>query len=152
MVAIGESAPNFTLMGTDGKLHSLADYHGHPLVLFFFPKAFTGTCERQISGHAQHIADFDALGAKVVGVSTDHTPSQSAFKKGCDPDNKVVLLSDFRHVAVKAYGIHVAEGQLPNQRATFIIDGDGVVRHSHVESSPGDWAGIEPELAALRAL
>ena len=78
MVAIGESAPNFTLMGTDGKLHSLADYHGHPLVLFFFPKAFTGTCERQISGHAQHIADFDALGAKVVGVSTDRSEEHTS--------------------------------------------------------------------------
>jgi len=152
MVAVGESAPNFTLMGTDGKLHTLADYHGHPVVLFFFPKCFTGTCERQISGHAQHIGDFDALGAKVIGVSTDHTPSQNAFKKGCDPDNKVVLLSDFRHDVVKAYGIHVAEGQLPNQRATYVIDSHGVVRHAHVEASPGEWAGIEPELAALRAL
>lgn len=152
MVSVGDSAPNFTLMGTDGKLHALADYHGNPVVLFFFPKAFTGTCERQISGHAQHIADFDSLGAKVIGVSTDHTPSQSAFKKGCDPDNKVVLLSDFRHDVVKSYGIHVAEGQLPNQRATFIIDGHGVIRHAHVEAAPSEWAGIEPELVALRAL
>jgi peroxiredoxin Q/BCP len=139
-------------MGTDGKLHALADHLGRPIVLFFFPKCFTGTCERQISGHAHHIDDFDALGAKVIGVSTDHTPSQSAFKKGCDPDNRVLLLSDFRHNVVKAYGIHVAEGQLPNQRATFVIDSYGVVRHAHVETAPSQWAGIEPELAALRAL
>jgi peroxiredoxin len=152
MIEVGESAPSFSLMGTDGKIHTLTDYQGHAVVLFFFPKAFTGTCERQISGHAQHIADFDALGAKVLGVSTDHTPSQNAFKKGCDPENKIILLSDFRHNAVKAYGIHVAEGQLPNQRATYIIDSHGVVRYAHVEASPGEWAGIDPELAALRAL
>ena len=152
MVAPGATAPDFTLMGTHGKLHSLADFHGHPLVLFFFPKAFTGTCERQISGHAQRIADFDALGAKVVGVSTDHTPSQAAFKKGCDPDDKVLLLSDFRRNAVKAYGIDVSEGQLPNQRATFILDGEGVVRYAHVEAAASTWSGLDPEFEALRAL
>lgn len=152
MVSVGDSAPSFSLMGTDGKMHALAEYHGQTVVLFFFPKAFTGTCERQISGHAQRIGEFDALGAKVVGISTDHTPSQAAFKKGCDPEDKVLLLSDFRHDAVKAYGVHVAEGQLPNHRATYVIDPAGVVRYAHVEPVPSSWAGIDPELEALRAL
>ncbi|NDE08159.1 MAG: hypothetical protein EBZ89_12345, partial [Chloroflexi bacterium] len=95
---------------------------------------------------------FDALGAKIVGVSTDHSPSQKAFKKGCDPDDHILLLSDFRHQLVKLFGVNVDEGQLPNHRATFIIDSHGIVKNAHVEASPADWAGIEPELAALRAL
>lgn len=152
MVAVGDTAPHIELMGTDGRLHTLAEYHGKPVVLFFFPKAFTGTCERQISGHAQQIADFDAVGAKVLGISTDHTPSQTAFKKGCDPDNHIVLLSDFRRHAVNAYGVAVEEGQLPNHRATYIVDAHGIVRYAHVESSPANWAGVEPELVALRGL
>jgi len=152
MINVGDAAPDFSLMGTDGKMHSISDYRGKPVVLFFFPKCFTGTCERQISGHAQHVAQFDALGAKIVGVSTDHSPSQKAFKKGCDPDDHILLLSDFRHQLVKLFGVNVDEGQLPNHRATFIIDSHGIVKNAHIEASPADWAGIEPELAALRAL
>jgi peroxiredoxin Q/BCP len=52
MPEVGQPAPAFTLPGTDGKDHALADYRGKNVVLFFFPRAFTGTCERQISTHA----------------------------------------------------------------------------------------------------
>ncbi|NBP75996.1 MAG: hypothetical protein EBU62_00615 [Proteobacteria bacterium] len=51
MINVGDAAPDFSLMGTDGKMHSISDYRGKPVVLFFFPKCFTGTCERQISGN-----------------------------------------------------------------------------------------------------
>ena len=47
MINVGDAAPDFSLMGTDGKMHSISDYRGKAVVLFFFPKCFTGTCERQ---------------------------------------------------------------------------------------------------------
>src|SRR5207249_1012889 len=94
-VEVGQPAPEFTLNGTDGQAHSLSQYRGKNVVLFFFPKAFTGTCETQISTHAKEIDRFKGLNAVVLGVSTDQTPSQQAFAKQCDPKNDVVLLSDF---------------------------------------------------------
>lgn len=152
MVDVGKPAPDFSLLGEGNKDVSLADFKGQNLVLFFFPKAFTGTCERQIIDHAQHIDDFKALNAAVVGVSTDQVPSLMKFAEHCEAAGKVALLSDFRHRAVQAYGIAVDSGPLPNQRAVFIIDGEGVLRYAHVEAAPGQYQGVGPELEALRGL
>ncbi len=152
MPEVGQPAPAFTLPGTDGKDHALADYRGKNVVLFFFPRAFTGTCERQISTHAHEIDRFRALNAVVLGVSTDQSPSQVAFARQCDPDGTVPLLSDFRHQTVRDYGVYLPEGARPNERATFIVDGEGVLRYKFVEPNAGQWAGTEPEYAALRGL
>ncbi len=152
MVEVGKPAPDFTLFGEGTTQVTLADFKGQNLVLFFFPKAFTGTCERQIVDHAQHSADFAALNARVVGVSTDQMPTLLKFAEQCESAGKVQLLSDFRHKTVQAYGIAVESGALPNQRAVFIIDGEGVLRYAHVEAAPSQYQGTAPELEALRQL
>ncbi len=152
VVAVGQPAPNFTLYGEGNKEVSLDDFKGQNLVLFFFPKAFTGTCERQVVEHAGAIDQFTALNAKIIGVSTDQVPSLQKFAEQCEAAGKVVLLSDFRHQAVRDYGIAVESGPLPNQRAAFIIDGEGVVRYAFVESSPGNFQGVAPELEALQKI
>jgi peroxiredoxin len=150
-VEVGKPAPDVTLLGADNKEHSLSEFKGQNVVLFFFPKAFTGTCERQISSHAQEIEKFKQLHAVVLGVSTDQVPSLNAFSKQCNPNGEVLLLSDFRHKAIVEYGINVEEGASPNKRATFILDKNGVLRYKHVDG-PGQWAGLEPEYAALQQL
>jgi peroxiredoxin len=152
MVDVGLPAPEFTLPGSDGTDHSLAEFRGRNVVLFFFPRAFTGTCERQISLHAQEADRFAALDAAVVGISTDQRPSQIAFAKQCDPHGKVLLLSDFRQRVVRDYGVYLSEGVRPNQRATFVIDRQGIVRYKHVEPDPSQWVGPEPEYRALAQL
>ena len=153
MVDVGQQAPDFTLQDTQGQEVTLSTFRGKaPVVLAFFPKAFTGTCERQVSAHAQDIEQFRALHAQVVGVSTDQVPSQQAFAKQCDAAGKVTLLSDFRHKAIQAYGVAVDEGPLPNQRAVFILDRDGVVRYKHVEPQASNFQGTGPELEALRGM
>jgi peroxiredoxin len=149
---IGQPAPDVTLLGAENKERSLSEFRGRNVVLFFFPKSFTGTCERQISEHARRIDQFTRLNAAVVGVSTDQVPAQLAFAKQCNPDGSVVLLSDFRRKAIEQYGVAVEEGALPNQRATFIIDKGGILRYKHVEPAPGQWQGIEPELVQLEQL
>lgn len=152
MVDVGKPAPAFTLLGEGNKEVSLADFAGQNLVLFFFPKAFTGTCERQIVDHARHSDDFRALNASVIGVSTDQVPSLQKFAEQCEAAGKVTLLSDFRHRAVQAYGVAVESGPLPNQRAVFVIDGEGIVRYRHIEASAGQYQGVGPELEALKAI
>ena len=152
MVEVGKPAPDFTLLGEGNKDVSLADFKGQNLVLFFFPKAFTGTCERQIVDHAQHSEQFAALNARVVGVSTDQMPTLLKFAEQCESAGKLQLLSDFRHKTVQAYGIAVDNGPLPNQRAVFIIDGEGILRYAHVEPAPGQYQGTAPELEALQQI
>jgi peroxiredoxin len=148
VVDIGKPAPDFTLLGEGNKDVSLADFKGRNLVLFFFPKAFTGTCERQVSEHAAHIDDFAALNASVVGVSTDQMPSLLKFAEHCEAAGKVTLLSDFRHRAIQSYGIAVETGPTPNQRAVFIIDAEGILRYAQA----GQYEGVAPELELLRGL
>jgi glutaredoxin-dependent peroxiredoxin len=152
VVEVGQPAPQFTLFGEGNKEVTLADFHGQNLVLFFFPRAFTGTCERQLVEHARAGDQFAALGAKVVGVSTDHVPSLQKFAEHCEAAGKVTLLSDFRRKAVEAYGVAVESGPLPNQRAVFIIDREGTIRYAHVEPNPGQFQGVEPELEALQQI
>jgi peroxiredoxin len=152
VVEVGKPAPDFTLLGEGNAEVSLADFKGQNLVLFFFPKAFTGTCERQIVDHAQHSEQFAALNARVVGVSTDQVPTLQKFAEQCESAGKLQLLSDFRHKAVQSYGIAVDSGPLPNQRAVFIIDGKGILRYAHVEPAAGQYQGAAPELEALKGL
>jgi peroxiredoxin len=151
-VEVGHKAPDFALLDIKGNEVKLSDYEGkQPVVLFFFPKAFTGTCERQISEHHHHMARFQELGAAVIGVSTDQSPAQAAFVAKCGADS-VTILSDFRHRVVNLYGVARAEGNLPNERATFILDKTGVVRYAFVEPSPGGWSGLDPEFDTLQRL
>ncbi len=152
MVEVGQQAPDFKLYGEGNKEVSLADFRGQNVVLFFFPKAFTGTCERQISEHAAAIDRFQEMNAQVLGVSTDQVPTLMEFAKTCQAAGKVALLSDFRHRAVRDYGVAVDQGPLANQRATFVIDREGIVRYKFVEPSPGNFQGIAPELEALQQI
>ena len=149
---VGQPAPDFTLDAHDGSQVTLSSFKGKQnVVLFFFPKAFTGTCERQVTGHGRDLAKFQELGAEVFGVSTDQSPSQAAFAKQCG-DVNVRLLSDHRHRVVNLYGVARPEGSLSNERAGFVIDRQGVIRYRHVEPTPGEWSGTQGELEALRKL
>ena len=151
MVQVGQQAPDFTLTDTAGQEVKLSSFKGKPVVLAFFPKAFTGTCERQLSEHQHRLGEFTALGAQVLAISTDQGPSQKAFAANCGVDGYPIL-SDFRHQVVQAYGIHRPTGGAPNERATFIVDKDGKLAYSFIEPAIGNWQGIDPELAELRKL
>lgn len=151
MVDVGQAAPDFALNDTENKEVRLSDFRGKPVVLAFFPKAFTGTCERQLSEHQHHIDEFRQLGAQVVAISTDQSPAQKAFASNCGVKD-FPILSDFRHQVMQQYGIYRESGNLANERATFIVAPDGTLAYKFVEPSPGNWQGIEPELAELRKL
>ena len=149
---VGQPAPDFTLPSTEGGEVTLSSLKGKKnVVVFFFPKAFTGTCERQVTGHAADLERFKALDAEVFGISTDQTPSQQAFVKQCGQVN-FPLLSDHRFQTVMSWGVGKSEGGLPNDRAAFVVDKQGIVRFKHVEPKPGEWSGTGGELEALRKI
>ncbi|MEO8926073.1 MAG: peroxiredoxin [Caulobacteraceae bacterium] len=129
-VNVGEPAPDFDLAGDDG-LVSLAALRGKVVVLYFYPKDDTSGCTAEAKAFTDGAAGFAAAGAVVVGVSKDSVASHGRFrakyglapKLGSDADGKVVEL----------YGVWVEKSMYGRkymgvERATFLIDGKGVVR------------------------
>lgn len=134
---IGAPAPDFkgtayfAGFGGEGfKEICLADYKGKWLVLFFFPAAFTGVCQSEVTAFSQEFAKFAAEGAELVGVSGD---TQFVLKtwvaSGETGEVKFPLLSDANHYAGSAYRVYNCPAGL-NYRGLFIIDPEGVIKYA----------------------
>jgi peroxiredoxin Q/BCP len=131
MIEPGDKAPDFTLPDQDDNPVALSQLRGRTVVLYFYPKADTPGCTAQACGVRDHAPDYDAAGAVVLGVSRDPVPRLRAFadKYGLE----FPLLSDEDHAVAEAYGVWVEKSMygrkfFGNERTTFVIDGDGVVR------------------------
>jgi len=129
-LAEGSAAPDFTLPGAGGAQHSLADYRGRKLVLYFYPKDDTTGCTREAQDFTALADDFAAADTAVLGVSKDSVAAHDKFigKYGL----KVPLASDVEGAAVEAYGVWVEKNMYGRkymgiERATFLIDRDGRV-------------------------
>lgn len=125
-VEVGETAPDFTLPGTDDRTYSLADYRGRKVVLAFYPGDFTPGCTRQLCSYRD---DFSTFGdAVVLGISPQSVESHEKFraKHGFD----FPLLADSDKSVAEAYGVKAPV--IGVRRSVFVLDGDGVVRAAHV--------------------
>ena len=128
----GAQAPDFELPDQDGNAIKLSDLRGKPVVLCFYPKADTPGCTTQACGIRDHRGDYERLGAVVLGVSPDPVKKIAKFAKKHSLD--FTLLADEDHAVAEAYGVWVEKSMygrtyMGAQRATFIIDGEGVIRH-----------------------
>jgi thioredoxin-dependent peroxiredoxin len=125
-----EKAPTFHLHDQNGKQHSLEDFKGKYLVLYFYPKDDTPGCTKEACDFRDQIGSLRELGAEVVGVSADDTASHEQFagKYGLN----FPLLADEGAVIAKAYGAYgkknmygkISEGIM---RKTFLIDPNGEI-------------------------
>src|SRR5690606_20184710 len=133
----GQKAPDFKLVDKDKNEVTLNNFKGKPVVLFFFPMAWTGACTKEMCGIQEDYNQYEESGAQVVGISAD---SHFALKHFAE-DNKInfPLLSDYNREAIKAYDVLLPEFAFgyknTAQRATFVIDKDGIIRYSHVTAS-----------------
>jgi thioredoxin-dependent peroxiredoxin len=139
MIGVGERAPGFELSDQDGNPVRLGDFAGPKVVLYFYPKADTPGCTTQACGIRDREADYEAAGAVVLGVSPDEPKQLRRFadKYGL----RFTLLADTDHEVAEAYGVWVEKSMygrkyFGNQRATFVIDEHGVVRHVLPKVSP----------------
>ena len=127
MIAEGSKAPDFSLLGSDGKQHSLADFKGRYVVLYFYPKDDTPGCTIEAKGFNNRKEEIKRLGAEIVGVSADDINSHNKFcsKYGLE----FLLLSDPESKVIKQYDAFGDKGIFGKGtlRKTFIIDGQGVV-------------------------
>ncbi len=133
--AVGEAAPDFRLDTTAGVTVTLASFRGASGVLLaFFPLAFTSVCTAELCSFSDDYAEFAAGGVQVLPISVDAVPSLRAFKT--QHHIAVELASDFLREVSRAYGV-LNEEKFFSKRAYFLIDRQGVVRWSHVETIPG---------------
>ena len=139
MVKHGERAPDFTLPDQDGRPVSLSGLAGQTVVLYFYPKADTPGCTIQACGVRDHRDAYTAAGATVIGVSPDPVRKLKRFeeKHGLD----FTLLGDEDHAVAERYGVWVEKTNYGKkywgvQRATFVIDPEGIVRHVIPKATP----------------
>jgi len=152
----GDTAPTFTAtVGTsDHEPFDLEDHLGDgPVVLAFFPGAFTPPCTNEMIALQEHLDAFREAGATVFGVSADSPFSQGAFREehGIEFD----LVSDMSGAAIREYDLEMDIPELGlhgiANRAVFVLDGDGTVTYSWVADDPTNEPDYEELLDAVRS-
>src|ERR1017187_10541316 len=103
MIEPGKKAPAFSLKDQDSKRHSLADYAGRPVVLFFYPKDDTSGCTKEACGFRDHLPQFKPSRAAVFGVSILDEASKAKF--AAKHDLNFPLLADADHALAEKYGV-----------------------------------------------
>ena len=154
MVSTGDTAPTFTAtVGTsDHESFDLEEHLGDgPVVLAFFPGAFTPPCSNEMIALQDHLEDFEAAGASLFGISADSPFCQGAFRE--EHDIEFDLVSDMAGEVIDAYGL---EMEIPDlglygiaNRAVFVIDDEGTVIHSWVAEDPTNEPDYEELLAVV---
>ena len=130
---VGQKAPDFTLMNENREPVTLSSQKGHPVVLAFFPAAFSGVCTKEMCTFRDSMAKLNNAKAQVYGISVDTFFTLAAFKK--DQNLNFPLLSDFNKDVIQAYGAYNPDMiglKGIAKRATFVIDKDGIVRHAEI--------------------
>jgi peroxiredoxin Q/BCP len=137
MVNEGEKAPDFLLVGSDGKKHAMKDFKGKYLVLYFYPKDDTPGCTTEAKDFNASRKEIKELGAEVVGISKDSPESHVKFCSKYSLD--FILLSDPESSAIKAYGAYGDRGVFGKGtlRKTYIIDKNGIVVKVFPKVKPG---------------
>ncbi|HZX71614.1 MAG TPA: peroxiredoxin [Rhodanobacter sp.] len=148
---VGEAAPTFRLQDQNAHWRSPADYHGHWLVLYFYPKDFTPGCTTEVCTFRDDIAKLRKAGADVVGVSLDDMKSHADF--AAKYHVPFPLLSDTDHAVATRYGVLTSyKGQHYAKRTTFLIDPQGRIAKVYVDVDPEkNSAQVMADLAALKA-
>ncbi|MEU4670730.1 peroxiredoxin [Amycolatopsis sp. NPDC023774] len=151
-VEVGTPAPDFTLNDYNKQPVTLSSFKGEkPVLLVFFPFAFSGTCTGELCQLRDEFADYDTQGVQILGVSVDAVFSLKVWAE--QQNYQFPLLSDFwPHGAVaQAYGVFNDKAGMA-LRGTFLIDTDGIVRFAEV-NQPGEardqsaWKKAVAELA-----
>ena len=130
MLEIGTKAPAFTLPDQNGKAHSLSDYAGKKVILYFYPKDNTPGCTKQACGFADRYPQFLEKGAVVLGVSKDSVSSHKNFEqKYALP---FPLLSDPEKEVIQAYDVwkekkNYGKVSLGVVQTTYLIDENGII-------------------------
>ena len=145
MLTVGSIAPDFTLPDENGRMHSLSDYRGKRVVLYFYPKDNTAGCTKQACGFRELYPQFLEKGAVVIGISRDSAESHRKFRENYQLP--FTLLSDPERTAIEAYGVwqekkNYGKVSMGIVRTTYLIDEEGRILKGmekvRAADNPGD--------------
>ena len=130
MLEIGTKAPDFTLPDQNGNMHSLSEYRGKKVILYFYPKDNTAGCTKQACGFAERYPRFMEKGAVVLGISKDSVASHKKFEEKYGLP--FTLLADPELVAIQAYDVwqekkNYGKTYMGVVRTTYLIDEKGKI-------------------------
>lgn len=130
MLKPGTKAPDFSLPDQDGKIHTLSEYTGSKVILYFYPKDSTPGCTKQACGFSELYPQFTEKGAVVLGVSKDSVASHKKFREKYNLS--FTLLSDPELTAIQAYEVwqekkNYGKVSMGVVRTTYLIDEKGMI-------------------------
>lgn len=130
MLEIGTKAPNFELPDQNGEMHSLEDYRGKKVILYFYPRDNTPGCTKQACGFSDRYPQIQEKGAVVLGVSRDSIASHKRFEE--KHGLKFTLLSDTERKVIEAYDVwkekkNYGKVSMGVVRTTYLIDEEGII-------------------------
>jgi thioredoxin-dependent peroxiredoxin len=151
LLAVGTKAPEFITTDQDGKRHSLSDYRGKKVILYFYPKDNTSGCTKEACAFRDHFATFRQLGVEILGVSVDTEKSHKSFAQKYDLPFTLLVDSD-KHL-VQAYGVWGEKNlygrkYMGTNRVTYLIDETGNIAAIFPKVKPDKHA--EEILAVLQ--
>ena len=141
MLEINTPAPDFTLPDQNGKEHTLSEYRGKKVILYFYPKDNTSGCTKQACGFAERYPQFLEKGAVILGISRDSVASHKKFEEKYSLP--FTLLSDTEHKVCELYGAwgekktagKVSFGII---RTTYLIDENGIIIKAQTKVKAAD--------------
>ena len=153
-LAVGSTAPPFSAaaaLGGRDVTFSLAEaLKKGPLVVYFYPKSFTSVCTVEAHLFAEATPELEAVGASVIGISTDTIETQREFSKS-ECRDKFAVAADPEGVVVKAYDVAIGRGnRVMAGRTSYVIAADGRIASVHTASDAESH--IRTALAAVKAL
>ena len=130
MLEIGTKAPDFSLPDQNGTVHTLKDYAGKKLLLYFYPKDNTSGCTKQAIAYSAFKDRFEEKGIAVVGISKDSVASHKNFET--KQNLTITILSDTEKKAIQAYDVwkekkNYGKVSMGVVRTTYLIDENGII-------------------------
>ena len=152
-IDVGSEAPDFTLPNQDREPVTLSVRRGRPVVLAFFPAAFSSVCSKELCTFRDRLSALNHAAAEVYGISVDTFFTLKAFQR--DQQLSFSLLSDFNKQVIRDYGVFNADMiglKGIAKRAVFVLDKDGFVRHREVLEDARNEPDYEKVFAVLATL
>jgi peroxiredoxin len=150
---VGSPAPDFTLANQDREPVTLSAQRGEPVVLAFFPAAFSSVCSKELCTFRDRLASLNQAKAKVFGISVDTFFTLKAFQ--ADQGLTFPLLSDFNKEVIQQYGVFNPDMiglKGIAKRAVFVIDQAGTIRHKEVLDDARNEPNYDTVFGVLLAL
>ena len=141
MLKVGQKAPAFTLLDQNGEKHSLKDYLGQKVILYFYPKDNTSGCTKQACGFRDLYPAIQEKGAVVLGISKDSVASHKKFEG--NHDLPFTLLSDPDAKVIQKYDVWKEKSMYGRkymgiERSTYLIDEKGKIIKAFQKVKPAD--------------